>query len=149
MATIKGTIKAISISQKKGTKKENVPEAQLQADFGIVGDAHAGMSKRQVSLLAGESIEKMTAMGADVSPGNFAENITTEGIELRSLPVGTRLKTGTDAELEITQIGKECHSRCEIFKQVGDCIMPREGIFAKVTKAGTIKVGDSIEVLND
>ena len=149
MATIKGTIKAISISQKKGTKKANVPEAQLQADFGIVGDAHAGMRHRQVSLLAGESIDKMTAMGADVSPGNFAENITTEGIELRSLPVGTRLKAGEEAELEITQIGKECHSRCEIFEQVGDCIMPREGVFAKVNNGGSIKVGDIVEVLDD
>jgi len=149
VATIKGTIKAISISRDKGTQKTNVPEAQLQADFGIVGDAHAGMRNRQVSLLAGESIDKMTAMGADVAPGNFAENITTEGIELRSLPVGTRLKVGTDAELEITQIGKECHSRCEIFEQVGDCIMPREGVFAKVKNGGSVKVGDIIEVLDD
>jgi MOSC domain-containing protein YiiM len=149
VATIKGTIKAISISSDKGTQKTNVPEAQLRADFGIVGDAHAGMKLRQVSLLASESIDKMIAMGADVSPGNFAENITTEGIELRSLPIGTKLKAGPDAELEITQIGKECHSRCEIFEQVGDCIMPREGIFAKVKSGGPIRVGDIIEVLND
>ena len=149
MATIKGTIKAISISRDKGTQKTNVPEAQLRADFGIVGDAHAGMRSRQVSLLAGESIDKMTAMGATVSPGNFAENITTEGIELRSLPIGTRLRAGADTEIEITQIGKECHSRCEIFEQVGDCIMPREGVFAKVNNGGSIKIGDIIEVLDD
>ena len=149
MATIKGRIRAISISAKKGTKKTNVPEAELKMDFGIVGDAHAGNWHRQVSLLAVESIDKMIVAGATVSPGNFAENITTEGIELPKLPIGSRLKIGGGIELEVTQIGKECHSRCEIFKQVGDCIMPREGIFAKVIKAGTIKNGDSIEVLND
>ena len=149
MATTKGTIKAISISEKRGIQKTNVPEAMLKTDFGIVGDAHADNWHRQISLLAVESIDKMTAMGAKVSPGNFAENITTEGLELPTLPIGTRLKIGDAIALEVTQIGKECHSRCEIFKQVGDCIMPREGIFAKVTKAGTIKVGDSIEVLND
>ncbi len=149
MATIKGQVKAISISEKRGTKKTNVPEAELKMDFGIVGDAHAADWHRQVSLLAVESIDKMIAVGATVSPGNFAENITTEGIELLKLPIGTKLKIGSDTELEITQIGKECHSRCEIFKQVGDCIMPREGIFAKVTKPGAIKVGDGIEVLND
>ncbi len=149
MATIKGVIKAISVSKEKGTKKTNVPEADLKIDFGIVGDAHAANWHRQISLLAIESIDKMIAMGAEVSPGAFAENITTEGIELPKLPIGSRLKIGSDIELEITQIGKECHSRCEIFKQVGDCIMPREGIFAKVMKAGRIKVGDAIEVLND
>ncbi len=149
MATIKGRIRAISISAKKGSKKTNVPEAELKMDFGIVGDAHAGNWHRQVSLLAVESIDKMIVAGATVSPGNFAENITTEGIELPKLPIGSRLKIGGGIELEVTQIGKECHSRCEIFKQVGDCIMPREGIFAKVIKAGTIKNGDSIEVLND
>ena len=149
MATIKGKIKAISISRDKGTQKTNVPEAQLRADFGIVGDAHAGLHSRQVSLLAGESIDKMTAKGANVSPGNFAENITTEGIELRSLPVETRLKAGEEAELEITQIGKECHSRCAVFEQVGDCVMPREGVFAKVNNGGSIKIGDIIEVLDD
>ena len=149
MATIKGSIRAISISAKKGMKKTNVPEAELKIDFGIIGDAHAADWHRQVSLLAVESIDKMIVAGATVSPGNFAENITTEGIELPKLPIGSRLKIGGGIELEVTQIGKECHSRCEIFKQVGDCIMPREGIFAKVIKAGTIKNGDSIEVLND
>ena len=149
MATIKGEIKAISISEKKGTKKTNVPEAEVKIDFGIVGDAHGGNWHRQISLLAIESIDKMIKMGANVSPGSFAENITTQGIELPDLPIGCKLKAGEEIELEVTQIGKECHSRCEIFKQVGDCIMPREGIFAKVMKAGMIKVGDTIEVFND
>ena len=149
MVTITGKIRAISISAKKGTKKTNVPEAEVKIDFGIVSDAHGGNWHRQISLLAIESIDKMVAAGAKVSPGNFAENITTEGIELPRLPIGSRLKIGCGIELEITQIGKECHSRCEIFKQVGDCIMPREGIFAKVRQGGTIENGDSIEVLND
>ncbi len=149
MGTTKGTIKAISISQKRGTQKTNVPEAELRTGFGIVGDAHAADWHRQVSLLAVESINKMVEAGAKVSPGNFAENITTEGIELPGLPIGSKFKVGEDVELEVTQIGKECHSRCEIFEQVGDCIMPREGIFAKVIKGGSIKIGDIIEVLND
>jgi molybdopterin adenylyltransferase len=149
VATTKGTIKAISISQNRGTKKTNVPEAELKTGFGIVGDAHAADWHRQVSLLAVESVNKMVEAGARVSPGSFAENITTEGIDLLKLPVESKFKVGEDAELEVTQIGKECHSRCEIFEQVGDCIMPREGIFAKVTKGGSIKVGDIIEVLND
>ena len=149
MATTKGTIKAISVSQKRGSQKTNVGTAELKVDLGILGDAHADNWHRQISLLAVESINKMVEMGADVSPGNFAENITTEGIELPTRPIGSKFKIGSDIELEVTQIGKECHSRCEIFEQVGDCIMPREGIFAKVIKGGTIKVGDTIEVLND
>ncbi len=149
MATTKGRIKAISISEKRGTQKSNVPEAELKTDFGIVGDAHAANWHRQVSLLAIESIDKMVARGANVSPGNFAENITTEGIELLELSVGSKIKLGKSVELEITQFGKKCHSRCEIFEQVGDCIMPREGVFAKVTNAGSINVGDVIEVIAD
>ncbi|GAI45251.1 unnamed protein product [marine sediment metagenome] len=149
MATIKGRINAISVSKEKGTQKVNVSKAELKTDFGIIGDAHAGSTYRQVSLLAVESIEEMVAKGAKVSPGNFAENITTEGIDLLLLEVGSKLKLGESTELEITQFGKQCHSRCEIFKQVGDCIMPREGIFAKVIKPGRINVGDAIEVLND
>ncbi len=149
MATIKGRIKAISVSMQKGTQKTNVPEAELKTDFGIVGDAHAGKWHRQVSLLALESIEKMIAKGATVSPGNFAENITTEGIDLTGLSIGSRLRLGASVELEITQFGKVCHDRCEIFRQVGDCIMPREGIFAKVIAAGRIRVGDTLEVLDD
>ncbi len=149
MATTKGRIKAISISEKRGTQKTNVPQAEVRVGFGIVGDAHAANWHRQVSLLAGESINKMFEMGAKVSPGSFAENITTEGIKLLKLPVESKFVVGEDVELEITQIGKECHSRCAIFEQVGDCVMPREGIFAKVTKGGLIKVGDIIEVLDD
>ncbi len=149
MAIIKGTIKAISVSKERGTRKVNVPKAELKADFGVVGDAHAGNWHRQVSLLAVESIDKMVANGAEVSPGNFAENITTEGIELLKLSVGSKLKLGKSVELEITQFGKKCHGRCEIFEQAGDCIMPREGIFAKVTTPGQINVGDVIEVIAD
>jgi len=126
-----------------------VPKAELKAEHGIVGDAHAADWHRQVSLLAVESIEKMTAKGAKVFPGNFAENITTEGIDLSILSVGDRLCAGTAVELEITQLGKKCHSRCAIYDQIGDCIMPREGIFAKVVKGGSIKVGDIIGLKND
>ena len=147
MVPIKGRIKAISISKDRGTRKDNVPAAKLKADFGIVGDAHAGNWHRQVSLLGQESIEKTRAKGADVSAGDFAENITTEVIDLQSLAIGSKLRLGTEAEVEITQFGKECHSGCEIFQQVGDCIMPREGVFAKVTKPGRIKPGDTIKVL--
>lgn len=149
VAITKGKIKAISVSKEKGTQKVNVPEAELKVDCGIVGDAHAGKWHRQVSLLALESIEKMIAMGADVEPGNFAENITTEGIDLLGLSMGGKLKLGGSAVVEITQFGKKCHSRCEIFEQVGDCIMPREGIFARVITPGRINVGDVIEVLDD
>jgi len=144
----RGRIQAISVSKEKGTQKVNVPEAELRTDFGIIGDAHAGNWHRQVSLLGAESIDKMTEKGAKVAPGNFAENITTEGIELLALEVGTKLKLGQSARLEITQFGKKCHSRCEIFEQVGDCIMPREGVFAKVTRAGRLAVGDVIEVVD-
>ena len=136
-AASKGTIKAISVSKERGTQKYNVPETEMRADLGIVGDAHAGDWHRQVSLLAMESVNKMVAKGARVSPGDFAENITTLGVVLHELPVGTRLFIG-DTELEVTQIGKKCHADCEILKLVGDCIMPRRGIFAKVRKGGTI-----------
>jgi MOSC domain-containing protein YiiM len=148
VGTIKGTIKAISISKERGTKKYNVPTAELKAGFGIKGDAHAGDWHRQVSLLGEESIEKMRAKGATVTSGGFAENITTEGIDLQSLKIGSKLRLGPDAEIEITQSGKKCHGDCVIFQQVGDCIMPREGVFAKVTRPGQIKTGDTIEVLN-
>ncbi|MDH4240272.1 MAG: MOSC domain-containing protein [Phycisphaerae bacterium] len=148
METTKGRIKAISISEEQGTKKYNVPTAELKAGFGIEGDAHAGNWHRQISLLAEESIAKMRAKGAAVTSGDFAENITTEGIELQSLTIGSKLRLGPVAEVEITQFGKECHSGCAIFQQIGDCIMPREGVFAKVTKPGQVKPGDTIEVLN-
>jgi MOSC domain-containing protein YiiM len=147
--TTRGRIKAISVSEKKGTQKTNVLEAALKSDFGIVGDAHAGPWHRQVSLLAAESIDKMVAKGANVGPGAFAENVTTEGIDLCKFGIGGRIRLGENVELEVTQLGKKCHNRCEIFKQVGDCIMPREGIFAKVTKAGLIAVGDAIEICID
>jgi len=146
---MKGRIRAISVSEKKGTRKVNVPGADLRVDCGIVGDAHAGKWHRQISLLAVESIEKMIASGADVSPGDFAENITTEGIDLLALSFGGRLRLGESVEIEITQFGKKCHSDCEIFRQVGDCVMPREGIFARVIKPGRISVGDIIEVVDD
>ena len=149
MATTKGRIRAISVSKKRGTRKLNVPKAELQADFGIIGDAHAGDWHRQVSLLGAESIDKMAAKGAKVSPGDFAENITTEGIDLGTLKVGSKLRLGIDVELEITEFGKKCHGRCKIFEQIGDCIMPREGVFARVTQGGTINVGDVIEVITN
>ena len=147
MGTTKGRIKAISISENRGTQKYNVPAAQLKAGFGIEGDAHGGNWHRQISLLAEKSIAKMRAKGATVTSGDFAENITTEGIDLQSLTIGSKLRLGADAEVEITQFGKECHSGCEIFQQIGDCIMPREGVFAKVIKPGRVKPGDTIEVL--
>ncbi len=138
-------VKAINISVKKGTVKENIESANFIEDFGIENDAHAGKWHRQVSLLATESIEVMKSQGAKgLCSGKFAENITTEGIVLYTLPVGTKLKIGT-VILEITQIGKECHHGCEILKQVGDCIMPKQGIFARVVAGGVASVGDSIE----
>ena len=140
------TVTSINISPKKGTFKQPVKEAELRVDFGIVGDAHAGNWHRQISLLAQESIDKMTALGLDdLVPGKFAENITTQGIELFTLPVGTRLKLGA-CVVEVTQIGKECHQHCEIYKKVGQCIMPHEGIFVKVLVPGVVRVGDAIEV---
>jgi MOSC domain-containing protein YiiM len=147
VGTTKGAIKAISISKERGTKKYNVPTAELKAGFGIAGDAHAGDWHRQVSLLGEESIDKMRAKGTVLSEGDFAENITTEGIDLQSLTIGSKLRLGPEAEVEITQFGKKCHGGCTIFQQVGDCIMPREGVFAKVTKPGQVKTGDTIEIL--
>lgn len=149
MATIKGRIKAISVSEKKGMRKKNVPDAIVEVDHGIVGDAHAGNWHRQISLLGFESIAQVIAQGVKVSPGDFAENITTEGINLKEIKVGDKILLGNDTEIEITQIGKKCHTKCEIFKQLGDCIMPKDGLFAKVKKNGSIKVGDEIEVIND
>jgi MOSC domain-containing protein YiiM len=149
VATTGGRIKAISISQRKGTPKRNVPAAELHIDYGIVGDAHAGRGHRQVSLLAFEAIEIVRAEGANVSPGDFAENLTIEGFEWPTLRVGCKLRIGGCAELEVTQRGKQCHGRCAIFHRLGDCIMPREGVFARVTHSGFIKVGDCIEVLDD
>jgi len=147
-AITKGKIKAVSISKERGTRKYNVPTAELKVNFGVTGDAHGGSQDRQVSLLAAESIDKMTAKGIKVAAGDFAENITTEGIDLQELSVGSKIRVGPEAEIEITQFGKRCHGACEILKLVGDCVMPREGLFAKVIKPGQIKPGDEIEVLN-
>ena len=141
-----GKIISLNISREKGVNKEPVESVELQVDHGIVGDAHAGDWHRQVSLLAEESINFMRNKGLELEPGAFAENITTEGIELATLPIGTRLGNG-QAVLEVTQIGKKCHKGCAIFKQVGDCIMPREGIFTKVIAPGTLRQGDSLDVL--
>ncbi|MBS3901632.1 MAG: MOSC domain-containing protein [Dethiobacter sp.] len=137
---------AVSVSEKKGMRKTNVEEAWLETEYGITGDAHAGEGHRQVSLLAKESIEKMQALGLDVSAGDFAENLTTEGIELPVLPVGTQLLVGNGVILEVTQIGKTCHERCAIFYQAGDCVMPKEGIFVRVLKGGRVAPGDEISV---
>ena len=143
---IKGTITSINISKEKGVIKTPVDSAVCKCDHGIVGDAHAGNWHRQISLLAQESIDIMTEMGIDdLTPGQFAENLTTEGICLYELPVGTRLQIGETIQ-EVTQIGKECHSHCEIYKKMGDCIMPREGVFARVLEPGTIHVGDEMVI---
>ena len=137
---------AVCISKEKGTQKKCVPSAPAIRGHGLEGDAHAGPWHRQVSLLAWESIEKMRAKGLEVGCGDFAENLTTEGMELVSLPLGTKLRVGDEVMLEVTQIGKECHSRCAIYEQAGDCVMPREGIFASVLQGGTIAVDDAIEI---
>ena len=137
---------ATCISEKKGERKTPVEAVTVRENFGIVGDAHAGDWHRQVSLLATESIEKMRKLGLDVDSGDFAENITTSGIELVSLPIGARLRVG-EALLEVSQIGKECHARCAIYHQAGDCVMPKEGIFAKVITGGSIRPGDDIRVV--
>lgn len=140
---------AVNVSTEKGTRKKTVPSCTVLIDHGVEGDAHAGKWHRQVSLLAEESIAKMQAKLTDIElkPGDFAENITTSGIDVKSLPVGTKLRIGEEVELEVTQIGKECHLACDIRKQVGDCVMPREGIFAVVICEGTIKPGDAIVVV--
>jgi len=140
-----GTIISLNISTAKGVNKDPVDEVRLRIDHGIEGDAHAGKWHRQISLLAEESIDFMRAKGLELDPGAFAENITTKGIDLVNLPVGTRLIAG-ETELEVTQIGKKCHQGCAIFQQVGDCIMPREGIFSKVITPGTVRPGDPIVV---
>lgn len=139
-----GQIKAVSISETKGVKKTNKAAVTLVENYGLTGDAHAGKWHRQVSLLAYESIEKMRHKGIDVRSGDFAENITTEGLQVWRLPVGYRFKLGEDTLLEITQIGKKCHHGCAIFQQIGACVMPKEGVFAKVLKGGAIRQGDPI-----
>jgi len=138
---------AVCTSKKKGMKKQPVPEISIKENYGVDGDAHADCTThRQVSLLAIESINKMRSKGFDLQPGDFAENITTEGIELASLPVGTKIMPGDEVVLEMSQIGKECHAACAIRKQVGDCIMPREGVFARVIRGGCVKAGDNVKI---
>ncbi len=142
------TIISINTSEKKGVRKKEVPEAILKENYGIEGDGHASSEwHRQVSLLAIESIRKMQDKGLDVGQGDFAENITTEGINLPSLPIGTKMTIGEEAEAEVSQIGKECHTKCAIYYQAGDCVMPKEGIFVKILKGGKIKKGDIIKVI--
>jgi len=139
-------VQAVCISEKKGERKKPVASVELRENHGIVGDGHAGEWHRQVSLLASESIEKMRKLGLDVDSGDFAENITTSGIDLVSLPIGSRLQVG-ETLLEVTQIGKECHTRCAIYYQAGDCVMPKEGIFARVISGGIVRPGDEIKTV--
>ena len=138
-------VTAVCISERKGTRKHEVPSIRVQCGHGIVGDAHAGNWHRQISLLAEESVDKMRALGLILQPGDFAENILTRGLELKSLPIGTRLRVG-ETLLEVTQIGKKCHNDCEIKKLTGSCVMPTEGIFAIVLQEGEIFPGDTVTV---
>ncbi len=140
-----GKIAAICVSEARGTSKHSVSEAELVSGYGIRGDAHAGDWHRQVSLLSLDKIDEFRARGARVEDGAFGENLVVEGIDLKSLPLGTRLRSG-EALLELTQIGKECHHGCTIFEAMGDCIMPREGVFCRVLRGGTLRVGDSIVI---
>lgn len=145
VSTREGRVVAVCLSPSKGTRKKPVDSITLVEHHGVLGDAHAGDWHRQVSMLSVASINKMKRFGVEASFGDFAENITTEGLELHTLPVGTKLKIG-DALLEVTQIGKECHTKCEIAKSVGVCIMPAEGIFLRVLKGGVVKPGDRVIV---
>jgi len=147
MTQIKGQVVAVCTSKNKGERKKNIGSCRLLTNLGLEGDGHAGFMHRQVSLLAEESIEKMRSKGIDVGPGDFAENITTRNIQLVTLPVGTRFKMG-EAYLEVSQIGKECHTRCAIYYQAGTCVMPEEGIFAIVQSGGMVHVGDTIQVVD-
>ncbi|HHV79891.1 MAG TPA: MOSC domain-containing protein [Firmicutes bacterium] len=140
-----GKVEAVCISERKGEPKHQVDEALLMPDYGIKGDAHAGPGKRQVSLLGVEDIKAMKEKGFSVGPGDFAENISISGIDIARLPVGTRLSIG-ETELEITQIGKECHSGCSVFKKTGECIMPRRGVFARVVRGGVVRKGALVSV---
>jgi MOSC domain-containing protein YiiM len=145
---MKGYIRAVCTSLHKGERKKNIGKSNVLVGLGLEGDAHAGFQHRQISLLAVESIQKMRDKGLDVNPGDFAENLTTEGLALVSLPIGTSLKIG-DIRLEVSQIGKECHNKCAIYYQAGDCVMPREGIFAIVVSGGVVSAGDIIEVIDN
>ncbi|MCD4779752.1 MAG: MOSC domain-containing protein [Candidatus Omnitrophica bacterium] len=139
-----GKIIALSVSSKKGVKKKNVSRAHFSENFGIDGDAHAGRDHRQVSFLALESFAKIRAQGLDVQPGDFAENITTRGIDWSKVKIGDAIQLGARVVLDVSQIGKVCHKPCSIYHQVGSCIMPSEGIFGVVTKGGEVLVGDAL-----
>lgn len=141
-----GRVMAVCTSPAKGTQKQDVGQAIFLEDFGIEGDAHAGKWHRQVSLLSYEKIEEFRRRGAEVAFGAFGENLVVEGIDFKTLPIGTRFRCN-EVELVLTQIGKQCHHGCEIFQKMGDCIMPREGVFTKVEKGGEIKVGDMLEII--
>jgi MOSC domain-containing protein YiiM len=143
-----GRVVSVNLSEKKTVRKTPGEQGTLVYDRGFEGDAHAGDWHRQVSLLAQESIDSMVAKGLDVGAGDFAENITTEGIDLPALPVGTVLKVGEKAVLEVSQIGKVCHTKCAIYYQAGDCVMPREGIFVVVREPGDVAAGDTVEVVS-
>ena len=140
-----GRVRAICISEKRGTEKHAVAEAKFEKGFGIVGDAHAGKWHRQVSLLSWDKIEAFRSRGAEVRDGDFGENLVVSGIDFRALPIGTKFRCN-DVVLELTQIGKECHHGCQIFQKMGECIMPREGVFTRVLHGGTISVGDTLTV---
>ena len=143
-----GTVVSVNLSERKTVRKTPGTHGTLVLDRGFEGDAHAGDWHRQVSLLALESIQSMVDKGLDVGPGDFAENITTSGIDLLALPVGSVVRIGDGVRLEISQIGKVCHTKCAIFYQAGDCVMPREGLFAVVREAGDVEVGDAVEVVS-
>ncbi|MCR4399174.1 MAG: MOSC domain-containing protein [Firmicutes bacterium] len=145
---MEGRIVAVCRSDEKGTRKRDIGSGVLVEGFGLEGDAHGGGWHRQVSLLSLDGIEEMRRLGLDVGPGDFAENLTVEGLDLSSLPVGTRLRVG-EAVIEVTQIGKDCHVGCDIFRKVGRCIMPREGIFAKVVAGGRVNNGDPVVVVGE
>ena len=144
-----GKIVAICISKKKGVQKKDVKQCRLIENYGLEGDAHAGSWHRQISLLSIEGRLVMENKGVKLDAGDFGENVLTEGVDFANIMVGNELRLGGDALVRVTQIGKECHDRCNIYYQVGDCIMPREGIFAEVLKGGEIKIDDDIEFIND
>lgn len=143
---MKAGVVAVCLSKNKGERKTPVEAVELRVGHGIVGDAHAGEWHRQVSLLAEESIDKMRRQGLSVGAGDFAENITTRGVDLPTLPVGMKVSVG-EALIEITQIGKECHTRCAIYRLAGDCVMPKEGVFARVLRGGVVKPGDALTIM--
>ena len=143
-----GKIIAVCTGPEKGTQKQNVGSALLVEDWGIQGDAHAGKWHRQVSLLSYDRVEEFRTRGAQVEPGAFGENLLVEGFDFKSLPVGTRFGCN-GAVLELTQIGKQCHAHCQIYRQVGDCIMPREGVFTRVLRGGVVRVGDELTILKE